>query len=91
MIQTPQQPETPNIRFLAQRERERFTGLTTAVVTLTNTPAQTIRGTGLDAVFKNGALVDPTTYTVVGNVITLGGALIVGDVVVVFYAYRSGQ
>lgn len=89
MKQLPRQPESPNVRALAQEYRERFTGLSTAVVTLAQVPMQTVNGQGLELVFKNGALVDPSTYTTAGNVITLGGALTGSDVVVVRYPYRS--
>lgn len=89
MKSLPSQPETPNVRVLAQEYREEFTGLTTAVVTLANAPLETVNGVGLELVFKNGALVAPSTYTIDANVITLGSALIAGDVVVVRYPFRS--
>ncbi len=89
MIQLPNQPETPNVRYLAQRARERFTDLTTDTITLAHIPARTVRDEGLEGVFLNRALVDPDTYTIDGDTITLGSALIATDVVVVFYSYRT--
>lgn len=81
----PTEPETPNIRALAALTREEFTGLVTAVVTLTHE----LRA-GTEVVVKNGSVVRPTTYTLSGKTITLGGALIAGDWVVVLYHARQG-
>lgn len=85
MIALPTQPESPNIRALAALTREEFTGLTTAVVTLSHECRA-----GTELVFKNGTLVRPTTYTLSGKTITLGGALIAGDWTVVLYHARTG-
>lgn len=74
---------TANERALASLTRERFTGLVTAVVTCSY-PVQS----GTELVFKNGSLVDPDSYTVSNTTITLGGALIAGDIVVVLYHAR---
>lgn len=86
MIALPTSPETPNVRALAGFTREEFTGLVTAVVTLTH-EAQA----GVEMVYKNGTLVRPTTYTLSGKLITLSGALIAGDWVVVTYWARISQ
>jgi hypothetical protein len=84
---------TPNERALALEYRERFTGLTIALVQLAYAPVQTADGVGLELVFKNGALLDPNGgaggYTISGSAITLGTAAIAGDVFVVKYPYRN--
>lgn len=94
MLQLPTTPDNNNERALAQVYRERFTGLTGTALTLLNTPARTADDTGLERVFKNGALLDPAGgaggYSITGKAITLGTALIAGDVVVVHYWYRGG-
>jgi hypothetical protein len=87
----PQQPETANIRALAQVYRERFTGLTGTTITLQHVVTTTQFGDeGLEHVFKNGVLLDPTTYTIRGKVITLGSAAVGTDVFIVYYHYRTG-
>jgi len=85
----PTQPETQNVRVLAQESLEEFTGIATATVTLTNRVLTTVNGIALALVFKNGTLVQPSTYTIAGNVITLGSALTGTDWVVVRYSYTS--
>ena len=94
MLQMPSVPADANERALAQVYRERFTGLTGTVVTLLNTPARTADDVGLERVYKNGTLLDPAGgaggYSIAGKVITLGTALIAGDVVIVHYWYRGG-
>jgi len=47
---------------------------------------------GLEHVYRNGVLLDPSTYTIQGNVvtITLGTAGVAGDVYIVHYPYRTG-
>jgi hypothetical protein len=90
MIALPEQPRSENERQLAMQTRDRFTGLTTATITLTNTPVKTTGGIGLERVFKNGVLLDPSVaYTIAGNVITLAVAAIAGDVFIIDYLYRS--
>lgn len=84
MIALPQPPESPNVRQLASWRWERYTGLTTTTVTVSN---PVVSGTAL--VWKNGALVDPTTVTTQSNVVTLPASLVSGDVVVVAYFYRQ--
>ena len=81
-----QHPPEGNDRALAAWRQERVTGLTTATVTLKqNVDA----ASGICLVFKNGTLLDPTTVTPSGNVLTLGSALIAGDIIVVLYKARG--
>lgn len=90
LLQTVSPPPTdPGTRQALSFIRERFTGLTTATVTTTNTMvADTV------LVFKNGALLDPNGgaggYSTAGKTITLGTAAIAGDVFVVAGYYRTG-
>lgn len=90
MKQLTEQP-TANERVLGAEYRERFTGLTTVAIGLTKVPLRTVDDVGLELVFKNGALLDPTGgaggYTISGKAITLGTAAIAGDVFVVRYPY----
>lgn len=86
MLQLPEIPKSANERALASFIRERFTGLTTTTVTLSNTPLS-----GFESVFKNGVLLDPNTYTISGQVITLGSALTGTDVVQVKYYFKAGS
>jgi hypothetical protein len=85
MIALPNAPETANVRALASWTWERFTGLTTSTVTVSN---PIVAKTAL--VWKNGSLVDPTTVTTQSRTLTLGASLVSGDVVVVTYFYRQG-
>jgi hypothetical protein len=85
MIALPEQAETPNVQALASFTREEVTGLTTADVVLAREVSA-----GTECVWKNGTLVRPSTYAVSGKTITLGGALIAGDWVVVTYWARPG-
>lgn len=82
---------TTNERVLAAEYRDRFTGLTTAAITLSKVPIRTIDDVGLELVFKNGALLDPNGgaggYSIAGKAITLGAAAIAGDVFVIRYPY----
>lgn len=88
MIPLPREPESENVRALASLMRERFTGLTTTAIGLQNEAVN-----GFEAVFKNGALLDPnggaSGYAISGKAITLGAAAIAGDVFVVFYHARA--
>lgn len=88
MFPLPHEPETDNVRALASLTRERFTGLTTAIITLANEPVD-----GFELVHKNGALLDPSGgasgYSISGKVVTLGTAAIAGDVFVIFYYARA--
>lgn len=85
MIALPTPPASANERALASWTWERFTGLTTAAVTVGN---PVVQHTAL--VWKNGALLDPTTVTTQARTVTLPSALVSGDVVVVTYFYRQG-
>lgn len=73
---------------LAQIARERFTGLTTATITLADPAVE-----GFELLIKNGAVLDPAGgaggYTISGTIITLGTAAIAGDVFIVFYWFRG--
>ena len=85
MLALPNAPESANVRALASWTTERFTGLTSNTVTLSNPAVK-----GAVMTFKNGLLVDPTTVTVQAKTLTLGSALVSGDLVVVTYFYRQG-
>lgn len=90
MIQLPQQPESANVRVLAQRYRERLTGIAGVTLTLQQEPARTADGVGLELLVKNGVVLDPSAaYSIAGRVITLAVAAIVGDVFQVHYFYRA--
>jgi hypothetical protein len=79
---------TANERALAAEYRERFTGLVVATITLTKTPLRTVDDVGLELLFKNGTLLDPSVaYSISGKTITLAVAAIAGDVFVVRYPY----
>jgi hypothetical protein len=58
VIQTPQPPESANVRALGQTYRESFTGVTGTSVALTYEPVSTVDGVHLELVFKNGVLID---------------------------------
>lgn len=92
MRQLPAQPESANVRALAQWYRERFTGLTGTAITLAQTPVRTSDDVGLELVVKNGAILDPSGgasgYSITGPSITLGAAAIAGDVFLILYPYR---
>lgn len=89
MIPLPTEP-TDNERQLAMWTRERITGLASATLTLANTPVQSLTGTSLELVVKNGAVLDPgAAYTIAGKVITLTVAAVGTDVFLVSYLYRS--
>lgn len=76
---------TPNERALAQMERVRLTGQTGTSVAL----GLTMRA-GLEQVFKNGALLDPSAdYTIAGATLTLTVAAVAGDVFVVYGHFRG--
>lgn len=77
---------TANERALAQWRQEEFTGLVTAVVTLSQTPDL---ASGLLLVWKNGTLLRPSLNVLAGSILTLPSALIAGDWVVVFYKARG--
>lgn len=88
MIPLPNPPESQNIRALAKLGRERYTGLTTTIVTLNDAASE-----GLEMVHKNGTLLDPnggtSGYAISGKTITLGAAAIAGDVFVIWYYARG--
>ena len=82
----PQRPETDNIRALAAKNRERFTGTTNPVFVLQHSPV-----VGLEHVYLNGALLDPggstKVYTIVGRTLTLNTPPNSSDVLIVHYQY----
>jgi len=74
-----------NIRLLAQRTKERFTGLTGTTITAANHIV-----TGQEDVVKNGLLLDyGNDYTVSGQTVTLAAALVTSDVVILKYLFRA--
>lgn len=93
MIQLPSAPESPNIRALANRYRQSFTGLTVNTLTLDYFPVRTANDVGVEQVLLNGQKLDtPGDYTIAGRVITLiapFGPLVLDDVLTVDYLYRS--
>jgi hypothetical protein len=88
MFPLPDEPESENVRALASLTRQRITGLATVTLTL-----EAEARDGFEAVYKNGALLDPNGgaggYSISGKTITLGTAAIVGDVFVIFYYARA--
>lgn len=88
MIQLPEQP-APNERVLAGFRRERFTGLTTTALPLSQAPQ-----TDTLMIWKNGTALDPnggaSGYAVSGAAVTLGTAAIAGDVFLCTYWPRTG-
>lgn len=75
----------PAIQALSRFGYERQTGLTTTALTLDNAPVD-----GTLQLFKNGALLDPSTaFTVSGTAVTLGVAAIAGDVFLAYYHYSQ--
>lgn len=85
-VSLPAPPETSNVRALAQWKQEEFTGITTAVVPLSQMPDA---ASGILLVWKNGTLLRPSLNVLDGSTLTLPGALIAGDWVVVFYKARG--
>lgn len=85
-LSLPIPPRDANERALAAWKQERFTGLTGTSVSLSSSVDA---NSGILMVFKNGSLVDPSTVAVSGATLTLGGALIGTDVLVVFYKARG--
>lgn len=81
----PQPPESRNIDVLRQWKQEEFTGITTAVVPLSQVPDA---ASGILLVWKNGTLLRPSLNTISGATLTLPSALIAGDWVVVLYKGR---
>lgn len=88
MLPLPTTPQNENIAALARVNRERFTGLTTTAVTLTDLAVE-----GYEFVFKNGTLLDPNGgaggYSISGRAVTLGTAAIAGDWFIVWYYSRG--
>jgi hypothetical protein len=83
------QPSTPegdaNIRTLFRVCRDVITGATTDELETSNPVVE-----GMELLFKNGTLLEPTTeYSVAGTTITLDVAAIAGDVFVILYHYRA--
>lgn len=70
MLQLPMQPDSENVRALAQVYREEFTGLTTATVTLAQEPARTVDGVGVEQVYRNGRLLAATAVTTTSDAMT---------------------
>lgn len=82
-------PDDPALRLALSVVRERFTGLTTTAITMTNPMVpETVM------VFKNGIALDPNGgsggFSVAGKAITLGTAAVSGDVFLVTGWYRTG-
>lgn len=76
---------SPNERALAQMTRVRLTGQTGTTVTVGLTIVA-----GLEQVFKNGSLLDPSSeYTISGATLTLTVAAVAGDVFVVYGHFRG--
>lgn len=78
----------PNVRCLAQWKHERFTGGTSATLTLANKAIA-----GLEQVYKNGTLLDANKgtpdYTLSGATLTLGTAPLSTDIIRVFYFFTA--
>lgn len=88
-LQLPLPPESPNIRALSQRARERFVpanGVTTLFLAKTCV-------TGSEQLFKNGARLDwggaTPAYTVADSTVTLAVAANGTDVFLIDYWYRA--
>lgn len=87
MIPLPTSEGSSNVRALARLEREDFTGIAAATLTLFQNPVESHT-----FVFKNGALlhnIAAADYTIAGTTITFAVALIVGDKVTVLYYARA--
>lgn len=88
-LQLPAKPETPNIRALSQRARERFVPANGVTTLFLARPCVT----GSEELFKNGTLLDwgatPAAYTVQGTTVTLNVAANGTDVFVIYYWYRA--
>lgn len=78
----------PAVRALAQYAHERYTGGTSATITLGNRPI-----VGIEQVYKNGTLLDrelaTPDYTISGNVLTLHTAPLATDVIRIIYHFRT--
>lgn len=95
MIPLPLPTADANLRALARVEREDFTGIAAATLTLTQNPVEGASQPGTSQyilVWKNGALlhnIGSADYTVAGKVVTFAVALIAGDKVSVVYWARA--
>ncbi len=95
MIPLPVSEGSENIRTLARLEREDFTGIVVATLSLTQNPIEAAAPPGTSVyidVFKNGLLlanIGGADYTVAGKVITFAVALVAGDKVTVKYYARA--
>lgn len=95
MLPLPRSELNPNVQALARVEREDFTGITVATVTLSQNPVEAAAPPGTSSyieVWKNGALlhnIGGADYTVAGKVLTFAAALIAGDKVTVRYYARG--
>jgi hypothetical protein len=89
MLLLPNEPESDNIRALAQLNIERQTGFTGTAMTLEFPVAGTSQRDAL-LLFKNNTVLIPTTdYTVAGKAITLIAAALSTDIYVAWYLYRQ--
>jgi len=80
----PQHPETDNVRSLSYWKSERMTGITGDTLTCDH-----VIDPEAHLLFKNGSLVDPSTYTIDGQTITgLSPASSSGDVWILHYHFR---
>lgn len=85
MLPLPSMPPTPNERTLASKFVDRITNVATSTFALSQHPIA-----GYEQVYKNGALLDPSTqYTLVGNTVTLAIPLVTTDIVLAHYHYRQ--
>jgi hypothetical protein len=95
MFPLPVREDSLNLRALARVEREDFTGVVGATVTLAQNPVEAAAPPGTSVyvdVYKNGALmhnIASADYTVAGKVVTFAVALVVGDKITIFYWARA--
>lgn len=87
MIPLPTAESNRNLLALARLEREDFTGIASAQLSLSQNPVEVYT-----FVYKNGLLlhnIAGADYTIAGLVITFAVALIAGDKVTVVYYGRA--
>lgn len=95
MIPLPIPTDDANLRALARVEREDFTGIVVATLSLNQNPIEAASQPGTSQyilVWKNGLLlhnIASADYTVAGKVLTFAAALIAGDKVSVVYWARA--
>ena len=84
MLPLPNQPETPNVRRLAQYRQEEQTGVTGFTLAVDEQIVE-----GWEAIYKNGLrLRRGVDYTLAGGTVTLAVAAIAGDVWQLDYYFR---